>query len=181
MCILDNLVRRAYDAQLGLDTLTPIASAHDRVRRWALLCDQYAVLHRGFLPVSEPAVSGAGILGRPANPTAQIESVLPHVADMHVAAEHASTSTHKHTSPASINLKDKRPQSKRDVAACRCTVWAGSCRVPQSGSVDVQFAASCRWGEVSGKHIELVIGDICDFEFFSSAFQARAAVPNPFA
>ena len=35
VCILDNLVRRAYDAQLGLDTLTPIASAHDRVRRYA--------------------------------------------------------------------------------------------------------------------------------------------------
>ena len=33
VCILDNLVRRAYDAQLGLDTLTPIATAHDRVRR----------------------------------------------------------------------------------------------------------------------------------------------------
>ncbi len=26
MCIVDNLVRRQYDLQLGLDTLTPIAS-----------------------------------------------------------------------------------------------------------------------------------------------------------
>ena len=34
--------------------------------------------------------------------------------------------------------------------------------------------AMCRWGEVSGKHIELKIGDICDFEFFSAAFQASA-------
>jgi UDP-sulfoquinovose synthase len=33
VCIVDNLVRRQYDAQLGLDTLTPIASAHDRVRK----------------------------------------------------------------------------------------------------------------------------------------------------
>ena len=30
--IVDNLVRRQYDLQLGLDTLTPIASAHQRVR-----------------------------------------------------------------------------------------------------------------------------------------------------
>lgn len=29
-----------------------------------------------------------------------------------------------------------------------------------------------RWGEISGKHIELQIGDICDFEFLSEAFQA---------
>jgi UDP-sulfoquinovose synthase len=33
VCIVDNLVRRSYDLQLGLDTLTPIASAHDRVRK----------------------------------------------------------------------------------------------------------------------------------------------------
>lgn len=33
VCIVDNLVRRNYDMQLGLDTLTPIASAHDRVRK----------------------------------------------------------------------------------------------------------------------------------------------------
>lgn len=33
VCIVDNLVRRNYDLQLGLDTLTPIASAHDRVRK----------------------------------------------------------------------------------------------------------------------------------------------------
>ena len=43
VCIVDNLVRRQYDLQLGLDTLTPIASAHHRVRRFvsshhALLC-----------------------------------------------------------------------------------------------------------------------------------------------
>ena len=29
-----------------------------------------------------------------------------------------------------------------------------------------------RWGEISGKHIDLQVGDICDFEFFSEAFQA---------
>lgn len=33
VCIVDNLVRRSYDLQLGLDTLTPIASAHERVRK----------------------------------------------------------------------------------------------------------------------------------------------------
>jgi hypothetical protein len=33
VCIVDNLVRRNYDLQLGLDTLTPIASAHERVRK----------------------------------------------------------------------------------------------------------------------------------------------------
>ena len=32
--------------------------------------------------------------------------------------------------------------------------------------------ACCRWGEVSGKHIDLHIGDICDFEFLSEVFQS---------
>jgi len=27
-----------------------------------------------------------------------------------------------------------------------------------------------KWGEVSGKHIDLQIGDICDFEFLQQAF-----------
>lgn len=35
VCIVDNLARRSYDMQLGLDTLTPIARPHDRVKRWA--------------------------------------------------------------------------------------------------------------------------------------------------
>ena len=30
----------------------------------------------------------------------------------------------------------------------------------------------CRWGEISGKHIDLHIGDICDFEFLSEVFQS---------
>ena len=33
VAILDNLARRSWDLQLGLDTLTPIVSAHQRVRR----------------------------------------------------------------------------------------------------------------------------------------------------
>jgi UDP-sulfoquinovose synthase len=33
--IVDNLCRRTFDLQLGLDTLTPIASAHQRVKRRA--------------------------------------------------------------------------------------------------------------------------------------------------
>jgi UDP-sulfoquinovose synthase len=32
--ILDSLVRRHWDAELGVDTLTPIASIHHRVQRW---------------------------------------------------------------------------------------------------------------------------------------------------
>ena len=35
VAIVDNLCRRTFDLQLGLDTLTPIASAHDRVKTWA--------------------------------------------------------------------------------------------------------------------------------------------------
>ena len=33
VCIVDNMVRRTYDLQLGLETLTPIASIHDRLRK----------------------------------------------------------------------------------------------------------------------------------------------------
>ncbi|GAB4816337.1 hypothetical protein N2152v2_003383 [Parachlorella kessleri] len=40
VAILDNLARRSWDLQLGLDTLTPIASAHQRVRRWAEISGQ---------------------------------------------------------------------------------------------------------------------------------------------
>lgn len=34
VAIVDNLVRRQFDDQLGLDSLTPIASIHNRIRRW---------------------------------------------------------------------------------------------------------------------------------------------------
>jgi UDP-sulfoquinovose synthase len=30
----------------------------------------------------------------------------------------------------------------------------------------------CRWGEISGQHIELAVGDICDWEFFGDAFSS---------
>jgi len=33
VCIVDNLCRRQFDLQLGLDTLTPISSIHRRVKR----------------------------------------------------------------------------------------------------------------------------------------------------
>jgi hypothetical protein len=33
-------------------------------------------------------------------------------------------------------------------------------------------AAPRRWGEVSGKHISLQVGDICDWEFFADAFSS---------
>jgi UDP-sulfoquinovose synthase len=39
--IVDNLCRRSWDLQLGLDTLTPIASAHQRVKRCALCFPVY--------------------------------------------------------------------------------------------------------------------------------------------
>jgi nucleoside-diphosphate-sugar epimerase len=29
-----------------------------------------------------------------------------------------------------------------------------------------------RWGEVSGQHIQLAIGDICDWEFFGELFES---------
>ena len=32
----------------------------------------------------------------------------------------------------------------------------------------------CRWGEISGNHIELEIGDLLNFEFFSEAFKRFA-------
>jgi hypothetical protein len=32
--IVDNLARRGYDAQLGMDTLTPITSIHERIKAW---------------------------------------------------------------------------------------------------------------------------------------------------
>ncbi|CAN6918486.1 unnamed protein product [Brassica oleracea] len=34
VAIVDNLVRRLFDHQLGLESLTPIASIHDRISRW---------------------------------------------------------------------------------------------------------------------------------------------------
>eukprot|EP00873_Tetraselmis_striata_P011480 jgi/Tetstr1/431744/TSEL_002233.t1 len=34
VCIVDNLCRRQFDLQLGLDTLTPITSIHQRIKRW---------------------------------------------------------------------------------------------------------------------------------------------------
>jgi UDP-sulfoquinovose synthase len=34
VAIVDNLVRRSFDDQLGLQTLTPIASIHKRVKKW---------------------------------------------------------------------------------------------------------------------------------------------------
>ena len=39
------------------------------------------------------------------------------------------------------------------------------------GSKGTQFSVIPRWGEISGKHIDLRVGDICDFEFLQAAFQ----------
>ncbi|KAF4375698.1 hypothetical protein F8388_014420 [Cannabis sativa] len=37
VAIVDSLVRRLFDQQLGIDSLTPISSIHSRVRRWKAL------------------------------------------------------------------------------------------------------------------------------------------------
>ena len=41
--IVDNLCRRTFDLQLGLDTLTPIAPIHTRVKRCAPVCESEAL------------------------------------------------------------------------------------------------------------------------------------------
>ncbi|KAG2451813.1 hypothetical protein HYH02_003589 [Chlamydomonas schloesseri] len=47
VCIVDNLCRRQFDLQLGLDTLTPIATIHDRVRRWGEISGKHISLQIG--------------------------------------------------------------------------------------------------------------------------------------
>ncbi|GJX81438.1 UDP-sulfoquinovose synthase, chloroplastic [Tanacetum coccineum] len=47
VAIVDNLVRRQFDDQLGLDSLTPIASIHDRIRRWRSLTEKDIDLYIG--------------------------------------------------------------------------------------------------------------------------------------
>jgi UDP-sulfoquinovose synthase len=47
VCILDNLVRRTYDLQLGLETLTPIASIHERIRKWGEISGKHIELRVG--------------------------------------------------------------------------------------------------------------------------------------
>ncbi|GAB4837096.1 UDP-sulfoquinovose synthase, chloroplastic [Ancistrocladus abbreviatus] len=47
VAIVDSLVRRLFDHQLGLDSLTPIASIHNRVRRWKSLTGKNINLYIG--------------------------------------------------------------------------------------------------------------------------------------
>ncbi|KAG1678899.1 hypothetical protein FOA52_003567 [Chlamydomonas sp. UWO 241] len=47
VCIVDNLARRKYDLDLGLDTLTPIATIHDRVRKWGEVSGKHIHLEIG--------------------------------------------------------------------------------------------------------------------------------------
>lgn len=47
VAVVDNLVRRLFDHQLGLDSLTPIASIHNRIRRWKSLTDKDIQLYIG--------------------------------------------------------------------------------------------------------------------------------------
>jgi UDP-sulfoquinovose synthase len=45
--ILDSLVRRHWDSELGVETLTPIASIHQRIRRWQELTGKVIELFIG--------------------------------------------------------------------------------------------------------------------------------------
>ncbi len=45
--ILDNLIRRHWDAKLGVDTLTPIAPIHQRLQRWKDLTGKHIDLYIG--------------------------------------------------------------------------------------------------------------------------------------
>ncbi|KAK6912816.1 NAD-dependent epimerase/dehydratase [Dillenia turbinata] len=47
VAIVDNLVRRLFDHQLGLDSLTPISSIHNRIRRWKSLTGKDIGLYIG--------------------------------------------------------------------------------------------------------------------------------------
>lgn len=47
VCIVDSLIRRLFDHQLGLDSLTPIASIHNRIRRWKSLTGRHIDLFIG--------------------------------------------------------------------------------------------------------------------------------------
>eukprot|EP01024_Parvocaulis_polyphysoides_P066161 TRINITY_DN7750_c1_g1_i3.p1 TRINITY_DN7750_c1_g1~~TRINITY_DN7750_c1_g1_i3.p1 ORF type:complete len:473 (-),score=70.00 TRINITY_DN7750_c1_g1_i3:235-1653(-) len=47
VCIVDNLVRRQYDLQLGMDTLTPIATIHQRVKKWGEVSGKHIDLQIG--------------------------------------------------------------------------------------------------------------------------------------
>ncbi|KAF2552558.1 hypothetical protein F2Q68_00037747 [Brassica cretica] len=47
VAIVDNLVRRLFDHQLGLESLTPIASIHDRISRWKALTGKTIELYVG--------------------------------------------------------------------------------------------------------------------------------------
>ncbi|KAH0936009.1 hypothetical protein HID58_013126 [Brassica napus] len=47
VAIVDNLVRRLFDHQLGLESLTPIASIHDRISRWKALTGKTIDLYIG--------------------------------------------------------------------------------------------------------------------------------------
>ncbi|KAL0407696.1 UNVERIFIED_CONTAM: UDP-sulfoquinovose synthase, chloroplastic [Sesamum radiatum] len=47
VAIVDSLVRRLFDHQLGLDSLTPISSIHNRIRRWKSLTGKDIQLYVG--------------------------------------------------------------------------------------------------------------------------------------
>lgn len=65
VAIVDNLARRSYDMQLGMDTLTPIASAHERVETWgkasASIARYLAPDARGGRPTVARSPSAAGV------------------------------------------------------------------------------------------------------------------------
>jgi hypothetical protein len=133
VCIVDNLCRRQFDMQLGLDTLTPIASIHDRVRRSATT-------------------------KRPNHLQA------PHCHDTCLSCLY---------SPASCSAATLLHEYMTDsMQGYRMLDADGAVHSQPLALPLAPPAAACRWGEISGKHISLQIGDICDWEFFSEAFSS---------
>lgn len=103
MCIVDNLCRRQFDLQLGMDTLTPITTIHQRVKRCV------------------PKMSHTQ------------NCTIPH---------------HPHFVAKAVDSQIYHPLSSTLV---------------------------CSWQDISGKTIDLRIGDICDFDFLS---QVRRCLPG---
>ena len=53
--IVDNLHRRKYDLELGMDTLTPITSIHERVKTWQVRCARWSASRNDQRTISCPS------------------------------------------------------------------------------------------------------------------------------
>ncbi len=86
--IVDNLCRRTFDLQLGLDTLTPIASAHQRVKRW-VPCSrppQCEILQEHVMPCPVPCVCSKGCHGEQSWQVTYLENMTSHVCQTPIRA-----------------------------------------------------------------------------------------------